>query len=743
LPIEAAKAAIGVLGASASDREHLKMSTLLSFPVDQQSKDTAEKPGSTAQKFVLKQGDTFLVADALGDVDASDDGLFHNDTRILSRLILRIAGQAPWHLGTAISHDNVFFTANLTNSPLPPLGGPPTPEGVIHIERKRLLWKDRIRERLRFTNYGSQIVALPISIQFGADYRDMFEVRGQPRPAHGRLLPPKLAEAHVLLEYAGLDGVHRTTSVAFSETPSRLTAERAEFVIEVPEAGSTELYIEIGCGAPERPARQRFRAAAASAISLARRKRLRSARLITQSRLFNAWIDRSQADLALLTTELPTGPYPYAGIPWFSTPFGRDAVITSLQTLWLNPALARGVLSFLARSQAQETSQFRDSAPGKIMHETRKGEMTALHELPFGKYYGGVDTTPLFVVLAGAYADRTGDITFIEELWPALVSAIEWTEGAGDSNSDGFLDYARAASTGLANQGWKDSGDSVFHADGRFPAGPIALVEVQGYVFAALLAMADLAQRLGKTEASQRWRQKADQLRTAVEQRFWMEQEGFYGLALDGRGELCRVLASNAGHLLFTGLATPERAARVTARLMSGRFNSGWGIRTLASGQARFNPMSYHNGSVWPHDSAICAAGMARYGARDQAVRLLDQMFEAAVQFDMRLPELFCGFPRSSGEPPIPYPVACLPQAWAAGSLFMLLQACLGLSIDGWRGEIRIDRPRLPSGVNRLSLRRLIVGQEQVDLTFERMGERIVAFADGTDQSGVAIRAQL
>ncbi|MDJ0390919.1 amylo-alpha-1,6-glucosidase [Roseomonas sp. E05] len=719
------------------------MTTLLSFPVGQQGKDAADKPRSSARKFVLKQGDTFLVADALGDVGAGDDGLFHNDTRILSRLTLEIAGKTPWHLGTAVSHDNVFFTAHLTNSPLPPLGGPPTPEGVIHIERKRLLWNDRIHERLRFTNFGSAMVALPISIAFGADYRDMFEVRGQPRAARGRLLPPKVDEAHVLLQYTGLDGVHRATSVAFSEAPLRLMPDSAEFVIEIPEAGSTELYLEIGCGEEERPGRARFRAAAAAARSLARRVRLRSARVITQSRLFNAWIDRSQADLALLTTELPTGPYPYAGIPWFSTPFGRDAVITALQTLWLNPALARGVLAFLARSQAHETSSFRDSAPGKIMHETRKGEMTALQEVPFGEYYGGVDTTPLFVVLAGAYADRTGDIAFIEELWPALVSAIEWVEGAGDSDKDGFLDYARAASTGLANQGWKDSGDSVFHADGRFPEGPIALVEVQGYVFAALLAMADLAQRLGKTEASRHWRQKAERLRVAVEQRFWMEPEGFYGLALDGRGELCRVLASNAGHLLFTGLATPERAAKVTARLMSGRFNSGWGIRTLASGQARFNPMSYHNGSVWPHDSAICAAGMARYGARDQAVRLLDQMFEAAVQFDMRLPELFCGFPRSSGEPPIPYPVACLPQAWAAGSLFMLLQACLGLSIDGWRGEIRIDRPRLPSGVNRLSLRRLIVGQEQVDLTFERMGERVVAFADGTDQNGAAIRIRL
>ncbi|HYZ20763.1 MAG TPA: amylo-alpha-1,6-glucosidase, partial [Rhodopila sp.] len=278
--------------------------------------------------------------------------------------------------------------------------------------------------------------------------------------------------------------------------------DSAEFLIEIPEAGSTEFYTEIGCRLDGQPNRGRFRAAAAAARSLARRKRLRSARLVTPNPLFNEWIDRSQADLALLTTELPTGPYPYAGIPWFSTPFGRDAVVTALQTLWLNPALAHGVLRFLAQNQAHETSSFQDSAPGKIMHETRKGEMTALQEVPFGKYYGGVDTTPLFIVLAGAYADRTGDIAFIEELWPALVAAVEWIEDSADSSEAGFLGYARAAETGLANQGWKDSADSVFHADGRFPVGPVALAEVQGYVFAALLAMADLGQRLGKTQAA-------------------------------------------------------------------------------------------------------------------------------------------------------------------------------------------------------------------------------------------------
>ena len=459
----------------------------------------------------------------------------------------------------------------------------------------------------------------------------------------------------------------------------------------------------------------------------------------TSGRLFNEWINRSRADLALLTTELPTGPYPYAGIPWFSTPFGRDAIVTALQMLWLDPSLAHGVLTFLAQNQAKETSPFQDAAPGKIMHETRKGEMAALRELPFGKYYGGVDTTPLFVMLAGAYATRTGDLSLIDELWPSLRAAMSWIEGDGDSNKDGFVDYARGAESGLANQGWKDSHDSAFHADGTEARGPIALVEVQGYAYAALRAMADLAERRGEVDDAAAWRARGETLRAAVEDRFWLEDLGYYALALDGGGRPCSVRGSNVGHLLFAGLPTSERAERVIAQLIAPPFNSGWGIRTLASGEVRFNPMSYHNGSIWPHDTALCTAGLARYGERGGVVRLMSGIFEAAVKFEMRLPELFCGFSRTAGEAPVAYPVACLPQAWSSGAVFMMLQACLGLSVDAWRGEIHVDRPRLPIGIDQLTVRRLTVGNAAVDLTFQRIGERVVAFPEGRDPSPVPV----
>ncbi len=696
-------------------------------------------PRGAAHHFALKHGDTFLVTDAFGDIRGAGDGLFRDDTRVLSRFHLMLAGQPPSLLGASLSQDNVFFASHMTNRPLPPLGGQSIPEGVIHVERARLLWQERLYERLTLTNYGDRDTSVPLSIFFAADFRDMFEVRGQSRPTRGHVAPPQIGDDTVLLRYEGLDGLMRASAIAFSALPQRLTAERADFTVPLPRHDHAELYVEVGPDLPVTPGRARFRAAAARARFNMRAQRRRGARLYSSGRLFNNWIDKSRADLALLTTELGTGPYPYAGIPWFSTPFGRDAIVTSLQTLWLDPMLARGVLSYLSQNQAYETSQFRDSAPGKIMHETRKGEMAALDELPFRKYYGGVDTTPLFVMLAGAYARRTADLAFIDQLWPSLEAAMGWIEDQSSANPNGFLDYERGAQSGLANQGWKDSNDSIFHADGSTPEGPIALVEVQGYVYAALRAMADLARRRDELESAAHWLARAQALRAAIEERFWMADHGFYGLAVDGRGELCRVRASNTGHLLYVGLPAPERAAMVAERFQSASFNSGWGIRTLARGEARFNPMSYHNGSVWPHDTGICIAGMARYGHRRSVVRLLSEVFETAVHFDMRLPELFCGFPRAPGESPIAYPVACLPQAWSSGALFMILEACLGLRIDAWRREIHIERPSLPIGIDRIALKGLALGDARLDLVFQRVGERVVAFSEGGDQDSVRI----
>jgi len=675
--------------------------------------------------YALKDRDTFLVADAFGDVLGVGDGLFHNDTRILSYFRLSLGSHPPSLLSAAIGTDNVFFTSHSANQRLPFPGGPIAPPGVLHIARKRFLWDDRLFERVAMVNYSRDPVIIPLVIEFDADFHDMFEVRGMSRPRRGYRHPAQNDGRAVTLRYTGLDGVDRMSVISFSDPPFRLSGRRAEFMYPLGPESRLELYIEVGMEPGPAPTRERFRAHAARARFSMRARRRHGARLRTSGRLFSEWIEKSKADLALLTTDLPTGPYPYAGIPWFSTTFGRDAIITAWQVLWLDPSLAKGVLRRLAETQATEVSAFRDSAPGKIMHEARSGEMAALKEVPFGRYYGGVDTTPLFVALAGAYARRTGDMTLAESLWPHLEAAIDWMERYGDTDGDGLIDYARGEKGGLANQGWKDSHDSIFHADGRYATGPIALVEVQGYAFAAYQAMAWLAERRGEADAAEAWRAKAEGIREKVEATFWMEDQGFYAIAMDGQRELCRVRASNPGHLLFTGLAAPDRARRVGEQFLSRDFASGWGVRTLALGEARFNPMSYHNGSVWPHDTALCALGLSHYGERDGVVALTAALFETAANLEMRLPELYCGFPRVAGEPPVAYPVACLPQAWAAGSVFMMLQACLGLTVDGTAGQVTFADPRLPIGLDQIRIEGLQLGEEQIDITVQSLGEHI------------------
>ncbi|WP_395321700.1 glycogen debranching N-terminal domain-containing protein [Variovorax sp. UC74_104] len=698
-------------------------------------------PRTPDHLFVLKDGDSFVVADTYGDIAGSGDGFFQDDTRLLSCFHLLLEGARPTLLSSDVSRDNVFFTAHLTNRPLPPLGGDSLPQGVVHIERRRLLRDGLLRERITLSNYSTMVTRLQLGLVYGADFSDTFEVRGERRPQRGEFLAPRVQGASIELSYRGLDGLTRRTRLAFSIQPTAIDERRCRFDLILGGREDIALYVDIGPAASA-PARAQFRAAGAAARRSMRIRQRGGARIRTSSRQFQAWLDRSGADLALLTTALPTGPYPYAGIPWFSTPFGRDAIITALQTLWLKPLLARGVLAYLASHQAQETSAFHDAEPGKIMHELRKGEMTAMGELPFGRYYGGVDTTPLFVTLAAAYARRTADRSFIVGLWPALVAATGWIQ-RNASRHGGFLSYARAQASGLANQGWKDSHDAIFHEDGRTPEGPIALVEVQGYAVAALRGMALLAKWLGNDAEAAPYAEAAEAWAERVESRFWQEDMQFYALALDGAGAPCRVYTSNAGHLLYTGLPSETRGRAVARRLLASGLESGWGLRTLSSKAIRYNPMSYHNGSVWPHDVALCAAGMARYGERESTARLTSEMFECASQVGMRLPELFCGFERARGEAPVSYPVACLPQAWAAGSVFMLVQGCLGIDIDALHGRIVVAQPVFPSEIDEFVLRDLWLPQGTADLRLHRRGGTVQAVASrrlGADSLQIDLR---
>jgi glycogen debranching enzyme len=677
---------------------------------------------------VLKRGDTFGVFDRFGDIQPvglGEQGLYDDGTRYLSRLELRLGGRRPMLLSSTVKKENDLLTVDLANPDLVDARGEIVlARGELHIFRTKFLWAGACYERLRISNFGLHPVETELAVSFDADFADIFEVRGAKRERRGRRLTDLVEGGAVMLGYEGLDGVVRRTRLALApaQIAQGLSGRQARFPLRLGPHEATTLYLTVCCEAADRPARalvSNEEGFAALQAELARshvtRCQVRSA-----NPDLDEWIARSASDLQMMITETPLGPYPYAGVPWFSCPFGRDGIITALEVLWLAPEIARGVLRFLAATQATETVPAQDAEPGKILHEARGGEMAALGEVPFRRYYGSVDATPLFVVLAEAYWRRTGDGDFLHEIWPNVARALRWIEGLGDADRDGFVEYARKSDKGLVQQGWKDSHDSVFHADGTLAEAPIALCEVQGYVYAAWQAAAELSTALGRSEDAAIYTHKAQVLRARFEQRFWSEELGGYVLALDGHKRPCLVRASNAGHALWAGIASRAHARRAADALMGDTCFSGWGVRTLAAGEARENPMSYHNGSVWPHDNALIAAGFARYGFRSLVLSLFEAMLEASLFLDLRrLPELFCGFPRRTGEGPTLYPVACAPQAWASGAVFMLLEAALGLRIDGRRREICFSHPVLPDSIPELRIVGLPVGNATADLLLE------------------------
>ena len=677
----------------------------------------------------LKHDDTFIVLDSHGDIGASaggPDGLFSADTRYLARLELVLDEVQPLLLGSNLRDDNSALAVDLTNPDIYRNGRIVLQKDVLHIVRSIFLWRGTAYQRIGFQNHGEALASFDLTLLFDNDFADLFEVRGAKRERRGIGSSKVVGPADVLFEYKGLDGKIRHTALHFGSPPTELTVNAATYHLDLAPGKTSSLFVAASCSKPAhgKPA-PFFRGLLAHRREM-RRFTAGTTSIETSNDIFNEVLCQSMADLNMLMTDTPQGRYPYAGIPWYSTTFGRDGIITAMQMLWMDPRVARGVLRRLAYYQAKSVDPQADAEPGKILHEMRGGEMAALHEVPFARYYGSVDSTPLFVLLAGLYVERTGDDETLAELWPSVEAALDWIDGPGDPDRDGFIEYHRASEQGLANQGWKDSYDAIFHADGQLAEGNIALAEVQGYVYAAKRLAARCALRLGETGRAQALEAEARRLAEQFEQTFWCDDLGTYALALDGAKRQCKVRSSNAGQLLFSGMVSPERARLVAAGLMRPHFFTGWGIRTIAQGEARYNPMSYHDGSVWPHDNALIALGFARYGLKHSVEHVFKALFDAASYMDLRrLPELFCGFRREKRRGPTLYPVACAPQAWASATPFTLLEAALGLEFDAMRGEVRLRNPRLPVFLNEVILRDLRLGASSVDLRVTRHDDEV------------------
>jgi glycogen debranching enzyme len=681
---------------------------------------------------ILNHSDTFGIFDRWGDITPYGEavqGIYHKGTRYISESEFNINGVRPLLLSSAIKEANEIFSVDLTNEAIPQLDSkPPIPKGVIHISRNKFIRDGRLYETIGFRNYGNMACAFDASLNFHSDFRDIFEIRGMKREKRGEIFEVRhLGNDTLRIRYRGLDGIERITTIHLYNAPDSWEGQTsAVFLLSLePDQHFNLEYSFTFTNNKNENSVYSYAEAKKKMEDELNATRREFAHVFTSNEQFNQWVNRSHSDLLSLMANTPDGRYPYAGVPWYNTAFGRDGIITALEVLWAAPDIAKDVLLFLAKNQATEMNSFSDSQPGKILHEMRDGEMVETKEIPFKKYYGSVDATPLFIVLAGAYYQRTADLETIKKIWPNVLAALDWMERYGDYDKDGFIEYHKSEH-GLVNHGWKDSIDSISYADGTLAVHPIAVCEVQAYAYQAKINAAVLAAALEEKDFSAKLFNEARHLKQIFHQAFWDEEMGTYVLALDGNKKPCRVRASNAGHCLFAGIADHNVAGRIVKNLLMDDMFSGWGIRTLGTQEKRFNPMSYHNGSVWAHDVAMIAYGFARYGFRREAMRLTAALFDASLFIEQqRLPELFCGFTRRHGEGPTAYPVACSPQAWSVGAVFLMLEACLHMEINAPQRKVLFRRPLLPDFMDNILITDFRLNSERVSFELHRYKDGI------------------
>jgi len=684
---------------------------------------TADVP-SAERTHSLKQDDCFGLFNEIGDIDAearTEAGLYRTGVRHLSRFTLTVAGQRPLLLAASPREDNVLLTVNLTN---PDVRGDAgriiLPRGTLHITRSRFILAGVFHEMIRVRNFALSTVAVELVVRFGCDFENIIDVRAQRRVDAGRARFERLERDSVVQGYLGADELVHETVVDCHTAPDAISADALRYRLQIGSRGEKTIALAIGCRSATQPVQiSTFARSLAAAEEKARTDGRPPCQVDSTDESFNAWMQRSTADIGMMLTSTPHGRVPAAGLPWLDAVFGRDAIVVALQTLWCWPDIARNVLRFLAATQSTDNFAASGAEPGKILNEARGGDIPP--------NYFGVDTTPLFVYLAGAYYARTADLDFIGELWPAISQALTWIDVYGDVDGDGFVE-SRPRGGSAPQFGWKSSPDSVFHADGSIAEGPVALCEVQGYVYGAKLGAARIARSLGEMPRAIALVEAAQALQARFNTAFWCQDIESFALALDGSKQPCRVRTSNPGHCLYTGIAHAERGRQIIAGFGDEQMFSGWGVRTVAESELRFNPMAYHNGAVWPHDNSLLAAGAARYDDKAFALRILTAQFEAAKSFDLlRLPELLCGFRRRGRELPLLSPVACSPQAVAAGATFLLLQSVLGITIDALDRQIVLAHPVMPEGFEEIRVKNLSVGEASVDFTVRRHGGSVSA----------------
>lgn len=690
--------------------------------------------------LTLIDGKTFLSTTVAGDITppgAPDVGFFHDDTRFLSRLELKVSGQRTVVLSS--STENTFASKiELTTSTLAQINSFDLPENTIHIRRQQLLASDVLYDSITVSNFNQSEAELLIEIAVEADFVDVFQVRGCARHKAGHYYRPVRRGDSLIFSYLGLDNVSRETVISFQTAPDEIINNLLRWNFKVPATGFRELLNSVTCHVGTRSLRAKPKSVVLGfreRRDAYRRWEQESTSFESSNDIFDQALRTSTADFHAL--QIPDGNEHVvaAGVPWFATMFGRDSLIAAYQALLLNPRLACETLRVLARYQGKRFNDWEDEEPGKIPHEYRTGEMTRAGEMPFGPYYGSVDATPLFLILLSETFNWTGDPDLVEELLPAAHAALDWIENYGDLDGDGFIEYKRRSPKGLTNQGWKDSWDANMHRDGSVANPPIALVEVQGYCHEAQYRMAQLLRLFGDTKRADKLRKSSAELAKRIEKSFWLQQENFYAMGLDSAKRPLEVISSNPGHLLFTRSIAKDRARQVVQRFMQDDMESGWGWRTMARSERVFNPLSYHRGSIWPHDNSLIAHGMALYGFREEVKLILTSLYQAALNFrDYRLPELFCGVQRHENDEPVHYPVSCSPQAWASGAFFLLLTSLLGIRPSAHRKELNIVNPMLPDWLEYLRIRNLSVGKSRVSLDFSRSGER--TFCNVVDVAG-------